>query len=194
MYFTQPLVDLVGMDYQIAYVDPPWTYRDKALAGNRGAGCKYPLMTAEALREMPVAGLCAKDALCFMWATYPKLDEALALMGAWGFAYKTMAFTWVKRTKNDKLFWGMGRWTRANPEIVILGTRGKPKRVSAGVHSVVEAPIGVHSVKPDEVRQRIVTLAGDVPRIELFARVEVDGWDAWGNEPEGPRTLIPEGV
>ena len=113
----------------------------------------------------------------------PKLNECFDLISSWGFEYKTCAFTWIKTNKkSDSLFWGMGRWTRANPEVCLLAAKGTPKRLSASVHSVVMSPIREHSRKPDEVRDRIVELVGDLPRIELFARQRVDGWDAWGNE------------
>lgn len=173
-------------EYGVILTDPPWTYADKALAGQRGAGCKYPLMTADALRRQPVADLAAPDAVLFCWTTFPQLDVALSCIAAWGFQYKTGAFTWVKRTTRSGVwFWGMGRWTRANAEVCLLATRGKPKRVSAAVHSVLDDPIGPHSRKPDSARQRIEQLMGDIPRIELFARGSVKGWDAWGNTPEG---------
>lgn len=176
--------------YQVIYADPPWSYRDKALAGNRGAGCKYSLMTESELCDLPVASLAAADCALFMWVTMPKLDEAFPLLKAWGFDYKTVAFTWVKKNKvSDSWFWGMGRWTRANAELCLLATKGKPKRVSAGVSSVVATPIEAHSKKPDEVRDRIVTLMGDVPRVELFARQRTEGWDVFGNEVEGSIAL-----
>jgi N6-adenosine-specific RNA methylase IME4 len=176
----------VKNDYQIVYADPPWSYDDKASAGKRGSSYKYPTMTIAQLESMPVASIVTPDATLFLWVTMPLVQEGLQVMKAWGFEYKTCAFTWVKRTtKSGKLFWGMGNWTRSNPEMCLLGVRGKPKRVSAGVHSVVESVIEEHSKKPDEVRSRIVGLMGDVPRIELFARARVEGWDAWGNELNG---------
>ena len=92
------------------------------------------------------------------------LREALELIEAWGFKYKTIAFNWIKQNKNGAgLFWGLGNWTRSNSEICLLAIRGKPKRISAAVHSVVMAPVQKHSQKPDEVRERIVKLVGDVP-------------------------------
>ena len=113
----------------------------------------------------------------------PKLNECFELISNWGFTYKTVAFTWIKKNKkSNTYFWGMGGWTRANPELCLLATKGNPKRINAGVHSVVDAPIQEHSKKPDEVRDRIVKLMGDLPRIELFARDSVDGWDVWGDE------------
>ena len=104
-------------------------------------------------------------------------------MEAWGFSYKTVAFTWVKENwKSPGLFWGLGYWTRANAEVCLLATRGSPKRQSAAVHQVILSPVEQHSKKPDAVRERIVTLMGDVPRVELFAQQETLGWDVWGNE------------
>lgn len=170
------------MKYNIIYADPPWQYRDKAGAGERGAEFKYPVMTLNDIMELPVEKLAADDCVLFLWATMPLLPEALNVLQAWGFTYKTVAFTWCKKTKHGKWHWGMGNWTRSNPELCLLGLRGKPKRISASVHSVVDDQIGRHSAKPDTVRQRIVNLMGDLPRIELFARDKVSGWHAWGNE------------
>ena len=169
--------------YNIIYADPPWSYRDKALSGNRGAGCKYEVMDTSQISMFPVADIAADDCTLFMWVTMPKLNECFDLIEAWGFTYKTCAFTWVKRNKKSfSWFWGMGGWTRANAEICLLSTRGKPKRVSAGVHSIIDTPIEAHSKKPEIVRDKIVELMGDLPRIELFARQHAEGWDCWGNE------------
>lgn len=118
-----------------------------------------------------------------MWVTMPKLNECFSLIHDWGFVYKTVGFTWVKKNKKSPTwFMGMGRWTRANSELCLIATKGSPKRINAGVHSVIDSPIERHSKKPDEVRHRIVKLIGDLPRIELFAREKSDGWDSWGNE------------
>lgn len=96
------------------------------------------------------------------------------------------AFVWVKRNrKSPSWFWGLGNWTRANAEICLLATKGKPKRASASVHSIIDAPIGRHSEKPAEARDRIVQLAGGGSMIELFARKTAPGWDSWGDEVEG---------
>lgn len=105
------------------------------------------------------------------------------MIEAWGFTYKTVAFAWVKQNKkSDSLFWGMGFWTRANVELCILATKGRPRRISAGVHQVIVSHIEEHSKKPQEARDRIIRLLGDVPRLELFARQKTEGWDVWGNE------------
>jgi N6-adenosine-specific RNA methylase IME4 len=173
--------------FSIIYADPPWAYRDKCHSGQRGAGYKYSTMAPGELAALPVCEIAARDAVLFMWATYPQLETALALMRAWGFTYKTVAFTWVKRTKHGRIFWGMGNWSRANAEIVLLGVRGRPKRRRADVHQIIEAPIGRHSAKPAETRRRIVRLCGRRSRVELFARNRVAGWAAWGNEIRSTR-------
>ena len=175
--------ELPNRKYNIIYADPPWSYNNK---GTRAAADKhYGTMKIDDLKKMPIGtgGIAADDCVLFMWATFPMLREALELIEAWGFKYKTIAFTWIKQNKSGKgIFWGLGNWTRSNTEICLLAVKGKPKRQSASVHSVVLSPVRRHSQKPDEVRGRIVELMGDLPRIELFARTRADGWDCWGNE------------
>lgn len=124
----------------------------------------------------------------------PNLPEAFKVIDAWGFKYKTCAFTWIKKNKiADSFFWGGGHYTRANPELCLLATRGKPKRISASVHSVVMTPVRKHSQKPDEVREKIIELMGDIPRIELFAREAFSGWDSLGFDVGEGKDVI-EGV
>jgi len=169
--------------YQIIYADPPWSYRDKARAGKRGVEYKYKVPTQAWLEGLPVYRIADENCALFLWVTMPKLSECWDLIGQWGFTYKTAAFNWVKRNrKSPSWFWGMGNFTRSNPELCLLAMRGKLKRKSASVHSVIDSPVRKHSEKPDEVRNRIVELFGDLPRIELFARKRIDGWDAWGDE------------
>ena len=99
--------------------------------------------------------------------------------------FVTCAFVWVKQNpKAGGIYSGMGHWTNQNAELCLLARRGKPRRVARDVKQVVLAPRGRHSAKPAEVRDRIVRLMGDVPRVELFARERVQGWEAWGNEIE----------
>ena len=173
--------------YSIIYADPPWTYRVWSKKGlGRSAASHYNTMSLERIKALPVKEIVAKDSVLFLWVTYPNLPEGLEVMKAWGFNYKTVAFTWVKRNKkSDTWFWGMGYWTRANPEICLLGTRGHPKRKSKRVHSIIDERIRDHSRKPDIVRDKIVELMGDLPRIELFAREKVPGWDSIGFEIDG---------
>lgn len=175
------------MKYKIIYADCPWSYTDKALAGNRGAECKYPVMKDEDIKNLPINALADDDCALFLWMTFPKLDIALDVIKAWGFEYKTIAFNWVKTNKVNKqsLFWGLGNYTRSNTEVCLFAVKGKPKRISAKVHQVIMTPIEKHSKKPDEARDRIVQLLGDIPRVELFARTSSPGWDVIGNDIDG---------
>ena len=179
--------ELPNKKYGIIYADPPWSYQNR---GTRAAAAKhYDTMTIEDIKKMPVnvagGGIASEDCTLFMWATFPMLKEALEVIEAWGFTYKTVAFCWVKQNRGGAgLFMGLGNWTRSNAEICLLATKGRPERIGRAVRSTVLSPIERHSKKPDEVRDRIVELMGDLPRIELFARETTPGWDAWGNEVE----------
>ena len=174
---------LQAYQYQLIYADPPWQYRDTASAGNRGACHKYPVMSLDDIMALPVQELAADDCLLALWWVPPMPAEALQVVEAWGFTLKNMCgFTWHKETKTGKSFFGMGNLTRANTESCLFAVRGKPQRVSASVRQYVSAPAGRHSEKPGVVRDRLVQLLGDVPRVELFARCNTPGWDAWGNE------------
>lgn len=137
------------------------------------------------IAALPVQQIADKDCTLFLWATSPLLPEAFEVMKAWGFKYKTVAFCWSKRTKHGKYVSNLGRWTMGNIELCLLGVKGKPKRVARNVKQLVIAERTKHSKKPDEVRDRIVTLMGDLPRIELFAREKVNGWDCLGYDIDG---------
>jgi site-specific DNA-methyltransferase (adenine-specific) len=181
--------------YNIIYTDPAWEYKRKADGVIQG-GCirHYKTMSKEQIEQLPVPDLADKNCALFMWCTFPKLEEQLYLFNHWGFKYKTVAFTWTKTNKNSeskqmgffrpkvKPFFGVGYYTKSNAEICLLGIKGKMKPISNKVSSAIISPIREHSRKPDEARERIVELFGDVPRIEMFARQQTLGWDTWGNE------------
>lgn len=176
--------------YQIIYCDPPWKYKLENLRG--GANNHYKTEDLIDIKDLNIQDISEKNCCLLMWATYPQLVEALDLGKSWGFDYKTVAFTWVKKnTKSNSNFVGMGYYTRSNAEICLLFTKGNPlKRASKAVQQIIEHKIGKHSQKPHEARKRIVQLFGDIPRVELFAREregmfgmdEYEGWDVFGNE------------
>ena len=170
--------------YNVIYADPPWTFKTYSNKGLvKSAENHYHCMTKEEIQNLPVPNISADDCVLFLWVTFPCLQEGMDLIKAWSFEYKTCAFTWVKRNKkSDSWFWGLGYWTRSNSEVCLLATKGNPHRVSKSVHQICDAKIREHSRKPDEIRDRIVALCGDVPRIELFARTASSGWDVWGDE------------
>lgn len=167
--------------YNIIYADPPWRYEQKRLQG--AAEFHYPTMNIEDICQLPVGEIAAKDCALFLWVTFPMLPEALRVIEAWGFTFKTVAFVWLKQNKkSESWFYGMGFWTRGNAEICLLATKGHPKRQSAKVHQFIISPLEEHSKKPDSARDKILELMGELPRVELFARRIAPGWDVWGNE------------
>ena len=178
------MINLPNKKYNIIYADPPWHFKAYSDKGNgRSALQHYNCMSINDIYNLPVNRISDNDCILFLWAIDPMLPQAMEVIKRWGFTYKTVAFTWVKQNKkSDGYFTGLGYWTRANPEMCLLATKGKPKRLSKSVRQLIISKLQEHSKKPDEVRDRIVELCGDLPRIELFARQRFDGWNAWGNE------------
>lgn len=167
--------------YSIIYADPPWSYSDSGCIG--AAAAQYQTMSTKDIEKFPIEDIAEKDCVLFMWATYPKIEDALQLIKAWGFTYKSIAFQWIKQNRSGHgWFFGLGRWTRGNTEPCLIAVRGKPRRVSASVSQIIEYPLGAHSAKPPIVREKIMELMGGGTAIELFARQSVNGWDCWGNE------------
>ena len=181
------LIDM-NKKYNIIYADPPWSYRDKRDKHPRlcgGASAHYNTMTIEEIKNLPINKLADDNCMLFIWVTFPNLQGGLDVIKAWGFTYKTLGFSWIKTNKkNGKPFFGIGYYTKSNCEVCLIGVKGKPIVVSNKVSSVIIAPREEHSKKPDIVRDKIVELCGDLPRIELFARQKAEGWDVWGNEVE----------
>ena len=181
-------VDIFNTDkkYNIIYADPPWQFSAWSNKAHKHVSKHYSTMTIQKIMELPVEQIAADNAVLFLWTTFPMLPLALETIKVWGFTYKTCAFTWVKQNKKSPtLFWGMGYYTRSYAEVCLLATKGKPlPRISHKVHSVIVSPVEEHSKKPSEARARITQLFGDIPRIELFARQQAEGWDCFGNETD----------
>lgn len=175
----------MNKNYSIIYADPPWSYNDKMSGHSFSLDHEYETQSKDWISSLSVGSIAADNSVLFLWAVSPLLPEALQVMKLWGFKYKTLAFCWSKHTKNGKKVKNLGRWTMGNVELCLLGVRGKPKRAVKNIYQLVEAERTKHSKKPDEVRERIVKLMGDLPRIELFARQKTEGWDVWGNEVDG---------
>jgi len=172
--------------YKIIYADPPWFYHSTDHPNDRGvqrgvqgqASMLYETIETEDLMKLPVSNIADTDCMMFMWVTSPCMPDGLKLMKAWGFDYKMIAFVWEKT--NQPM--GLGNYTRTNHEFVLLGRKGKFVRASNRVKQSIKSPLTQHSKKPQQVRDRIIELCGDVPRIELFARTKIHGWDTWGND------------
>jgi len=184
-------MELPNKKYQIIYADPPWKYRDKRNkkgknnpTGAGGAMKHYQCMELDDIKTLPIREISDDNCMLFLWITSPFIREGLEVINSWGFRYITIPFVWIKM-KNDMTSPrkdGIGNYTPNNAEYVLLGRKGKYWRNSTKVKQILFHPKTTHSQKPDEVRNRIIDLCGDIPRIELFARNRFDGWDAWGNE------------
>jgi N6-adenosine-specific RNA methylase IME4 len=190
-----PPPDWPAGKYGVIYADPPWGFqawdgKDKKVA-SRGSVTPYDTMSMEAIAALPVQELAAEDCCLFMWVVWPTLPEALDIIKGWGFKYKTCGFSWIKAHANqvemfqddNETYMGLGYWTRANSEVCLLATRGKPKRKHADVRQAIIEPRREHSRKPSCVYDRIERLV-DGPYLELFARTQRKGWESWGNETE----------
>lgn len=183
--------------YNIIYADPPWKFGSKELQKYGGIRFTsidkhYKTQDKEWIKELPVASISDVDCALFMWTTDAHIKEAIETIEAWGFKYITIAFVWEKLTVTGKTVCNLGAWTMKNYEICLFGTKGamlKHKKVNNIQQKVLEERTR-HSKKPDKVRWNIEVLFGDMPRIELFARVKNKGWDAWGNEIESDIELI----
>jgi len=175
------------MHYEIIYADPPWHYATRKTGTVFGGGVtdKYPTMSVEEICAIPVKDWVADDAMLFLWTTMPYLEKSFQVVNAWGFEYKTMAFTWVKCNKDGTPWRGIGNWTKSNAELCLLCRRGKVlPRASKSVAQIIYEPRREHSRKPDRVRDDIVRLVGDRPRLEMFARTSTPGWDVWGDQTD----------
>lgn len=163
--------------YGVIYADPPWHFTpySETTGMDRAADNHYPTMDVDVICALDVPA--TTDCVLFLWATVPMLPDALRVMAAWGFAYKSH-FVWIK----DKA--GTGFWNRNKHELLLIGTRGQVPAPEHGeqYESAIESPRSLHSAKPFAFREMIEELFPTLPRIELFAREQVVGWDAWGNE------------
>lgn len=180
--------------YGAILIDPPWAFRtynrEKGTTPHRGAEDIYPTMREHEIAGLPVPDLAAKNCAMFMWVVDSHLEIALQILPLWGFAFKTRVFTWGKTKAGfddasdavpDDLGIGMGYWSRKQTEICLLATKGSPRRRGKDVREFIAAPRREHSRKPDEIYDRIERLV-DGPYLEMFARKQRPGWDAWGNE------------
>jgi N6-adenosine-specific RNA methylase IME4 len=167
--------------YGVILADPPWRFEpySRETGMDRAADNHYPTLSVEHIRRLAIPA--AEDAVLFLWATGPMLPQALDVMAAWGFTYRSRC-VWVK----PKM--GTGYWFRDQAEELLVGVRGNIPAPAPGEQytSVITARAGQHSAKPHCFREMIEEMFPTLPRIELFARERISGWDAWGNELERP--------
>ena len=172
--------------YQIIYADPPWSYYNDSTAKQNCTTIKgmrrppYSVMSSESIKKLKIKDISAENSVLFIWTTDYYLEKCLEVIKEWGFQYKTVGFVWNKKC----CF--MGAYTmKSGIELCLLATKGKDTHRLVKKHNVkslVEVKRTRHSEKPAIIRDKIIELFGDLPRIELFARQKIKGWDVWGNE------------
>lgn len=193
---TDPFANLPKGHYRAILADPPWrfeTYNEKGRLKcpdwrtAKGMPMHYRTMSIDEICALPVTNLAAEDSVLLIWICWPMLIDALRVIHEWGFSYKTCGFSWFKGDilplfpDDMRGQMGCGYWTRANSEVCLLATRGKPKRVNADVRQAILEPRRQHSRKPDCIHERIERLVAG-PYLELFARQRRPNWDCWGNQ------------
>lgn len=171
--------------FSLIYADCPWTFVTRTTKGRGrcpdGRG-HYGVMTLDDIKALPVSDICTSNAVLALWAVNPMLPQAFAVMAAWGFGYRS-CHTWAKRTSTGRCWaFGTGYWFRSTTEHLLIGVRGHWRPRNRRTRSLTESPIREHSRKPDEIRDMLVDLVGDVARVELFARTAAPGWSAWGDQ------------
>lgn len=171
--------------FGVVLADPPWKFENWSAAGeSKNAARHYPCMDQDELkafaRDINLDFICAPDCALFMWATFPMLPDAIDLMAAWGFAYKSGG-AWAKLARNGNPAFGAGYLYRSASEVWLLGVRGAPAVLHHDVRNLILAERREHSRKPDKMYADIERLFGG-PYLELFARSQRPGWTAWGNQ------------
>jgi N6-adenosine-specific RNA methylase IME4 len=173
---------LLAHSYDLIVIDPPWPFATWSAAGQgKSASKHYRVMTLVDIKALPVRELLKDHAVVLLWATGAMLAQAVAVMEAWGITFKT-ELAWRKVTRNGKVRMGCGFWARTMHEPVLLGTVGKPRKIT--LPSCFDGIAREHSRKPDEFYQMITERTPDLRRADLFAREKREGWDAWGDEVE----------
>ena len=173
----------INLKYGVIYADPPWSFKTFSDKGkDRSPEKHYDVLSHNDICNLPVGNIARDNSVLLMWVIDPLLDKAFEVINAWGFKYKTVAFTWAKLNKTKPgFFTGLGYWTRGNPEMCLLATKGRPKRIHKDVAQLIISERRKHSEKP-LIHKDIERLV-DGPYIELFARQKpYKNWDYWGNE------------
>ena len=183
------------MNYDVILADPPWEFlywvpgQGKKKA-SRAAEAHYPVMPTKKICEMDIPA--NDNAILFLWSVWPKLPDAIQVIEAWGFDYKTIGWVWIKAKRSGLgFFMGMGYYTRSNSEPCLLATRGSMPVARHDIQALIYHPVMEHSRKPDDQYRKIEALYPDMKYLELFARRKREGWDAWGNEIANDVELVP---
>lgn len=175
--------------YNVIYADPPWQFGSKSYQDSNREMLKleetqYQTMSIQQIKELPIKNITAGDCICFMWVTDAHLKEGIEVLESWGFKYKTIGFNWIKYYASGIECVNFAPWTLKSWEICLIGIKGSMGKYkkSNNIQGLLKEIRTKHSEKPLEARKRIDLLFGDIPKLELFARQESEGWDVWGDE------------
>lgn len=179
---TWPFAPIRPLSARCILADPPWYFRNFSAKGEeKNPVAHYDCMSTDDIAALPVSQLAAPDCALLMWATAPMLPDAISLMSAWGFTFKS-AGAWAKQSKTgEKWAFGTGYCFRSAAEFFLLGTIGKPKIQSRSVRNLIVAPVREHSRKPD-CQYEMAEQLFEGPYVELFSRTSREGWQSWGND------------
>jgi site-specific DNA-methyltransferase (adenine-specific) len=175
--------------YQIIYADPPWQYEQRSSKMFNQCDAHYPTMSLTELKEIPISSIADNHCALYLWTSNPMLPKAIALIEHWGFEYKTVFKVWRKVNNDGTNVMVPGWWSRSSTELLLVATKGTPlKHFKIANHTEIQeftSIRGIHSEKPDEIRECIENFMQTHRKIELFARKTVENWDAWGLEVPG---------
>ena len=178
--------------FDVILADPPWSFRvwNRDTGSGRSAESHYPTMGIDEICSLPISSIAADNCALFLWAVWPSIFDVQTVIEAWGFEYKTKAWTWVKAKRGGFGFhFGMGYYTRANDEPCLLAVKGNMPVAVHDIQALIYAPVREHSRKPDDQYRKIEALYPNMRYCELFARRKREGWARWGNEIESTITL-----
>jgi N6-adenosine-specific RNA methylase IME4 len=175
---------LMPLAYDFIMADPPWSFQHRSAKGEtaKSAAGQYDTMTLRDIASMPVSQLARPDAVLWLWATHPMIDQQIEVLRGWGFRFATSG-VWIKRTRGGELAFGTGYRLRCASEPFLIGILGNPK-TSRSIRSAIEGPIREHSRKPDEAYVAAEAMMPNARRADVFSRQRRLGWEGWGNEAD----------
>lgn len=167
--------------FDVIMADPPWSFKAWSAKGyGKSAQQHYDCMGPDQLAALDLASVAEKDCVLWLWATWPMLNEAQAMLVTWGFRYSTGG-AWHKKTKHGKTQFGTGHRLRSACEPFLIATRGNPK-TTKGVRNLIEGLVREHSRKPEEAYRACEELMPGARRLDLFGRETRPGWTTWGDQ------------
>ncbi len=167
--------------YSVIVADPPWRFDIRNEDTTKRNLLPYASMSVQEIQALPVQDLLEENCILFLWCTNSHLHEAFHVLEAWGFQYKTI-LTWIKTANGNGTHLGTGNWLRNNTEQVLVAVKGRPIVNLTNQTTALVSPVdrGKHSKKPDAFYRMIESLCPQTNRLDMFARIKRNGWEAYG--------------